>query len=397
MKHLLRFALLLLTVSAALGGLCFAADGETLYTDAYCFSEADFDAPQLSKLNGILVTAVPEPALAQVRLGSRLLRAGDVLPVGDLSRLRLLPACAESCDAVFRYQPICGHALGEEVALTVRIQSGRNERPTAENYELETYKNIANDGRLTGVDPEQASLTFRLVDPPKRGTVELNSDGTFVYTPAKNKVGEDSFTFTVSDEAGNVSAPATVRVRILKPTEEMTYADVLSTDAFEAAWMLEQGLDGGRSIGGVSCFCPEDTVSRADFLVMLMKLSAIRPDESGMTGFCDTDSLPEWQRQYLAAAFRRALVRGERRGEALCFRPNDAVTPQEAAVMVQSVLRLPVSAASLPETLPVWSADSVQALREAGLSLRTDDVPLRRVEVAKLLYQARQLLQTGAR
>lgn len=392
MKHLVRIVLLLLVLGTALGGLCFAADGETLYTDAYCFSEADFEAPQLSTLNGIFVTAVPAPEVAQIRLGSRVLRAGDVLPVDELACLRLLPACAENCDAVLRYQPICGHALGEEVALTVRIQSGKNERPTAENYELETYRNIANDGRLSGANPERASLTFQLVDAPKRGTVELNLDGTFVYTPAKNKVGEDSFTFTVTDEAGNVSAPATVRISILKPGEDMTYADVLSTDAFEAAWMLEQGLDGGRSIGGVTCFCPEDTVSRADFLVMLMKLAGIQPDESAVTGFSDTARLPEWQRQYLAAAFRRALVRGERGEDALCFRPNDAVTPQEAAVMVQSVLQLPVSAASLSDTLPVWSADSVQALHEAGVSLRTDDAPLLRVEAAKLLYQVRQLM-----
>ncbi len=183
-----------------------------------------------------------------------------------------------------------------------------------------------------------------------------------------------------------------MRISILKPGEDMTYADVLSTDAFEAAWMLEQGLDGGRSIGGVTCFCPEDTVSRADFLVMLMKLAGIQPDESAVTGFSDTARLPEWQRQYLAAAFRRALVRGERGEDALCFRPNDAVTPQEAAVMVQSVLQLPVSAASLSDTLPVWSADSVQALHEAGVSLRTDDAPLLRVEAAKLLYQVRQLM-----
>ena len=47
---------------------------------------------------------------------------------------------------------------------------------------------------------------------------------------------------------------------------------------------------------------------------------------------------------------------------------------------------------TLSDTLPVWSADSVQALHEAGVSLRTDDAPLLRVEAAKLLYQVRQLM-----
>ncbi|MFR5421782.1 MAG: Ig-like domain-containing protein [Oscillospiraceae bacterium] len=42
----------------------------------------------------------------------------------------------------------------------------------------------------------------------------MQENGSFVYTPRQEWVGEDSFTFTVTDAAGNVSHPATVRITV---------------------------------------------------------------------------------------------------------------------------------------------------------------------------------------
>ena len=39
----------------------------------------------------------------------------------------------------------------------------------------------------------------RLVDDPAHGTVILNADGGFTYTPAANYHGADSFTYKVND------------------------------------------------------------------------------------------------------------------------------------------------------------------------------------------------------
>lgn len=370
-----------------------AADGETLYNSEYCFREADFteDVPQ--PLEGIFVTAVPDSTLASVKLGGRTIRPGDILTAGSLEKLRLQPACSENCDAVLCYQPIYGTSLGDPAQLTIRIRSGKNETPTAADAEFETYKNIANDGKLTGSDPENAPLIFRIEQEPKRGSVELKENGSFVYTPNKNKVGEDSFTFTVTDDAGNTSQPATVKINILKPTEAMSFADLKnSNDCFEAMWLAEQGLGNGRQVGELLCFCPDETLSRGEFLVMVMELGGIAPDEGEQAVSCFTDCGESWLEGYLSSAMRCGIISGESSEKGLVFRPKDPVTGQEAAVMVQNMLKLPVPAAAYDCACESWACEAVLALSDAGISLpASDNTPLTRMEAAKLLYQAAKL------
>lgn len=390
MKAFFR-TVLLLSCAAALCLTAFAADGETLGRDEYCFSTEDFATGEVPELDGIFVTAVPEDGVATVCLGDRIIRPGDVLTREALDRLRLWPGCQENCDAVFAYQPVFGGALGEKTQLTIRIQSGKNEAPRAIEQDFETYKNIANDGVLTGTDPENAQLTFQLVEKPKRGTVKLEANGAYLYTPDKNKVGEDSFTFTVTDEAGNVSSPARVNIRILKPSEASAFADMEGNpDAYEAMWLCEEKLSGGRNIAGTLCFCPEDSVSRIEFLVMAMELMEVPVDgKLTISGFTDAKDAAPWVQPYLAAAMQRGLVKGEVQETGLMFRPNDPVTGREAAVMLQNILKLPVPAAAMEEN--DWSAEAVQALSEAGIHFDQPTENLTRSQAAKLLWQAAQL------
>lgn len=388
MKSIIRIALCVMAVSLLCTAV-FAADGETLYNAEYCFSEADFQPDSYTDLSGIFVTKVPEAETAVIRLGNRIIRAGDVLPLEVLGALRLTPATAQSRDAVLCYQPICGSRLSEATQLTIRIQSGRNETPSAIAAELETYKNIPNDGTLQGKDPENAALTFQLVEKPKRGTVQLNSDGSYVYTPDKNKVGEDSFSFTVTDEAGNVSQPAVVKIRILKPSDCMTFSDMDGNlDRFEAMWLCGSGMTGGRIVAGKPCFCPNEPISRSDFLIMAMELAGIAPEEElSASGFVDAETMPVWKQAYLASAMRRGLVRGEVTQEGLCFRPDDAITPDEVAVMMQALLRLPVPATATDTDAAAWACGALSALQDADIRLETDGKIMTRLQAAKLFYQ----------
>lgn len=61
---------------------------------------------------------------------------------------------------------------------------------------------LAND---TDGDPEpgvDSPLTARLRTDPRKGTVRLRKDGSFVYKPQNGFTGEDSFTYTVRDRDG---------------------------------------------------------------------------------------------------------------------------------------------------------------------------------------------------
>lgn len=390
MKRSIRIFCLCTACLLCLSGVAFAADAQVLYHAEYCFTEADFLSEVPESPSGIFVTAVPEAELATIRLGTRVICPGDVLCSEDLSRLRLQPAGTQTGQAVLCYCPIYGTVLGEPAQVQIRVCSGKNQSPKAENATLETYKNIPNEGKLRGTDPEEGELSFHLADAPKRGTVELQSDGSYVYTPHKNKVGEDSFTFTVTDEAGNESAPATVKISILKPTDAMSFADMEgSLDSFEALWMQQKGLTQGQQIGEVLCFGADESVSRGEFLLMVMELRGIEPAQTAVP--CFVDAREEWLQPYLTAALQAGLIRGESSEAGLIFRSNDPITGAEAAVMLQNALQLPVPASAQDSDAPLWARASLAAMADAGLTLPQEEASLSRIEAAKLLYEAQKL------
>lgn len=269
--------------------------------------------------------------------------------------------------------------------MTISIRKKENLPPVAKSSTLETYKNLENQGVLDACDPEGEALTYTLVKPPKRGTVVIQEDGTFTYTPKKNKVGKDSFTFTVTDPQGAVSEEATVSIEIRKPLDASTYQDV-TTGQFEAMWLKNTGLLVGSTIVGESCFYPDAQVSRGDFLAMAMKLLEIPLDDSLTTsGFADEDTAAQWLLPYLATAMRLGVISGSQRAGQAVFRPNDPITGAEAAVMLENMLLLPADGA-LQTAAPDWAAEAVQAMAQAGVSVSAPGDELTRMEAAKMLY-----------
>ena len=130
---------------------------------------------------------------------------------------------------------------------------------------------------------------------------------------------------------------------------------------------------------------------------MAMTLADISPTpEDAVCTFADADSAPEWMRPYLACAMRRGIVRGIRRPEGLCFCPHAPVTQAQAAVMAQRILGMEDGGTSAvfasDSAVPAWAQRAVGALREAGVRLSGEDVPLTRRDTACMLYQLSSLL-----
>ncbi len=67
---------------------------------------------------------------------------------------------------------------------------------------------LANDS-----DADGGQLTATFVTDASNGTLVLNADGSFAWTPDSASVVSDSFTYEVYDSAGNTSAAATVTIR----------------------------------------------------------------------------------------------------------------------------------------------------------------------------------------
>jgi VCBS repeat-containing protein len=72
-------------------------------------------------------------------------------------------------------------------------------------------------------DPEGATLTAQLVSGTSHGTLALNSNGSFTYTPVTGYVGSDSFTYRASDGA-LTSGSATVSLTVTS-TGNVLFAD----------------------------------------------------------------------------------------------------------------------------------------------------------------------------
>src|SRR5205823_13814557 len=58
------------------------------------------------------------------------------------------------------------------------------------------------------------TLSFAKTTDPSHGSVTVNADGSFTYTPAANYHGPDSFTYTVTDAAAGESATQTVSITV---------------------------------------------------------------------------------------------------------------------------------------------------------------------------------------
>lgn len=357
-----------------------AAAAEVDSGGIYCFSPADFSDEET--IAGICITDLPKN-VGSVMLGSRILREGDILTAQQVSQMTFCPVRSEMDKTVeVGYLPIYEDHVAPCALMTIGIRGKEDQAPAAEDQALETYKNLPAKGKLKVADPEGEALVYTLVRSPKRGQVELSEDGTFTYTPKKNKIGVDSFTYTAADPAGKVSREATVTITILKPSQSQQYTDTLGQDCrFAAEWMKNTGIFLGEQVAGSQCFSPAEAVTRGQFVTMLVKALDIPTDESLVyTGY--EDEIPGWLQPYVAAAVRSGLTAGL--PDQQTFGAEIPITGGEAAVMVRNALDMGVAASCEDASA---ASLAVTSLAEQGVVLSETEV-LTRGEAAQVLYQA---------
>ncbi len=139
-------------------------------------------------------------------------------------------------DGSFTYTPTVGYAgpdsftyrandggVNSNIAtVTLNVVNAGNVKPIAVN---DAYNTAVEDTTLTipaatGVvvndtDADGDAISAILVNDVAHGTLTLNSDGSFVYTPAANYNGTDTFTYKAKDTSNNFSTTnATVTITI---------------------------------------------------------------------------------------------------------------------------------------------------------------------------------------
>lgn len=369
-----------------LAGLALPASAAEVDCDSvYCFSAGDFSEDET--LAGICITGLPDAETGTVFLGSRVLRPGDILTADQIGKMTFSPLRTETDQqAAVTYLPIYADRVEAAAVMSIAVIGKTDQAPVAEDSAMETYKNLPNEAMLKVKDPEGQSMTYTIIRQPKRGEVVIREDGSFHYTPKKNKVGVDSFTYTATDPAGNVSREATVTITILKPEDARQYADTAGKDCrFAAEWMKNTGIFISESIGGNNCFQPEKQVSRGEFLTMLVGALDIPLDEqASYTGF--SDEIPSWLQPYVAAALRSGLTAGLPERDA--FDADSPITGAEAAVMLQNAMDLTLTVeTAVTEDQPAWAENALAVMAEYGIEVDAGG-NLTRGDAARMLYQA---------
>jgi hypothetical protein len=118
----------------------------------------------------------------------------------------------------FQYTIQDDQSLTDTAIVTVNVTQAPNNCPTAGDDAATTEENepvqisvLANDS-----DPDGDALTVTGTSDPPNGNAVANPDNTVTYTPDANFIGNDSFTYTITDGRG-CNKTATVTVSVTEP------------------------------------------------------------------------------------------------------------------------------------------------------------------------------------
>ncbi|MFN3735516.1 Ig-like domain-containing protein, partial [Comamonas testosteroni] len=189
--------------------------------------------------------------------------SGSVKLVGG--KLEFTPKAGFVGDAHFEYTAQTDGGTPEQANVTVTVAANQLPEPTDPNAGLDPtdpgyvpgqtfdpstggYTAAVDEdqpfsGKVTGTDKDGDDLTYSQGTGPNHGTVVVNPDGSYTYTPNKDWNGTDSFEVIVDDgKGGQTTTTVTVNVApeqdALADTattgfEKSVTIDVLGNDQFE--------------------------------------------------------------------------------------------------------------------------------------------------------------------
>jgi VCBS repeat-containing protein len=117
----------------------------------------------------------------------------------------------------FTYTISDGHGGTDTATVSITVTCV-NDNPVAVDDSYQAFENGSLSVAAPGVlgndsDPDGDPLTLSAHTNPAHGTLTINPDGSFTYTPATGFCGPDSFTYTISDGHGGTDT-ATVSISV---------------------------------------------------------------------------------------------------------------------------------------------------------------------------------------
>ena len=388
-----------LSVLSATSGMAVSTYG----ADKIIFTADDFEKNlNLSEIRSITVTSLPSSEDGCLCIGDVLVNVGQTISRANLDLLNYRLGNSKVDEASFTFKV---NGAEYELRCDMYFLDKDNSSPTlhledVRTFNVSTHQTVTVWGKLGAYDPDGDPVRFEVVSYPKNGTIDIDlATGDYSYTPSGAYFGEDSFSYVAVDKYGNYSPARDVVLNVEKMNTEIVYSDMKGHPLHHAVLSLtERGVMCGVSIGESTYFMPEKSVSRIDFLVMLMH--AIGVDDIpavSSTGFDDDAEIPQAMKGYVYKARSMGLITGsvDKEGNYL-FSPNRDITRAEAAVIVNNILGAGVPTVkptfSDKDDIPVWAQDAVYTLSSMGiLSSNNGEISatssLTRAQTAQMLYE----------
>ncbi len=118
-------------------------------------------------------------------------------------------------NVTFKYDVYDGLEKSDEATVTIEVN--KNHNPLAKNMTIPPeHMNEAANGNLNVTDPDGDKLTYCIGNNTRNGTLTIDGNGNFVYTPNHNFIGNDSFTYWATDGYLN-SSKITIKFRVDNP------------------------------------------------------------------------------------------------------------------------------------------------------------------------------------
>lgn len=361
------------------------------------FSASDFDLTLGKKVDSITVLTLPDPAKGTLLLGEKPVEVNQTIKRRHLSSLVFTPADKSETEASFCFTSDGAYSVTCEICIVKEINA--SPKISADIVNVAALSGISTAVSISAHDPDGDDISYFITDFPDKGSATVSSDGTIVYTPSAKKRGRDSFTVYARDEYGNWSEPAEVSIKIGKNKTGIEYSDLEGLAIYSDAVKLSaSGIMSGESKNGKMYFEPNKSVTREEFITMLMKTIGLSEiSDISDVGFADDASISEDARKYCRAAKKLGIVNGSSVDGRLYFNPKSEITQAEAAVMLNNLIGVEeavgqsaVSVFAEDSVVPAWAKNAVGAMHAIGVMKITDGgasalSALTRGDAAKLL------------
>lgn len=337
-------------------------------------------AMNLSELNYVTITGLPEEGEGTLYAGSVGATKGQTVSAGSISYLSFSAADdTKPCEATMT---MAVNGVGYDVTCRFILTDRVNYTPTVSlapeiSLNLETYTDMKTFGTLCAYDPEGDEMTYEIVRHASHGRVSLTDKhtGAYTYIPDSGYVGTDAFTYVVRDAYGNYSTSAVISIKVTGRPASVDFADVKDSEAAPSIFRVsEMGLMNGTRVGADAYFKPEAAMSRVEFLVTAMHAAGITAkDVAGLSApsFADADEIPETMAKYVSLAVRRGYVAGKEVDGKLCFCPHESISRAEAAVILSNIIgyatQTTVTAFADADAMPAWSMKAMNSLKSLGI------------------------------